>query len=146
MMRIILKKYDKTYDKNCDEKYDDNYNKNYDENKDETYDEIYDQNYDKTYDENYDEIYDENHDENQDENYDENYNNKSYGNYYEYGHDTVMSKYHKLDTKKYPNIFGCHIMYRMNIQIYLDATYLPNKYPNIFIFWKQSAPEYSLSL
>ena len=47
---------------------------------------------------------------------------------------------------KYPNIFGCHIMYQTNIWIYLDATlcteqiseyirmphYVPYKYPNIF--------------
>ena len=35
----------------------------------------------------------------------------------------VMSEYHKMDTNKYPNIFGCHIMYRMNIWIYSDAAY-----------------------
>ena len=29
---------------------------------------------------------------------------------------TVMSKYHKMDTNKYPNIFGFHIMNRTNIQ------------------------------
>ena len=28
-----------------------------------------------------------------------------------------MSKYHKMDANKYPNIFGCHIMYQMNIRI-----------------------------
>ena len=50
--------------------------------------------------------------------------------------EAVMSKYHKMDTKKYPNIFGCHIVYQMNIRIYLDAKYLPNKYPNIFVFRK----------
>ena len=43
-----------------------------------------------------------------------------------------MSKYHKTDPNKYPNIFGCNIINRTNIQIYLDATYLPSKYPNIF--------------
>ena len=37
-----------------------------------------------------------------------------------------MSKYHKIDTNEYPNIFGCHIMYQKNIQIHSDATYLPN--------------------
>ena len=37
------------------------------------------------------------------------------------------------DTNKYPNIFGCNIMYQTNIWIFLDATYLPNKYPNIFV-------------
>ena len=47
-----------------------------------------------------------------------------------------MSEYHKMDTNEYPNIFGCHIIYRMNIQIYSNATYLPNEYPNIFIFRK----------
>ena len=47
--------------------------------------------------------------------------------------ETVMSKYHKMDTNKYLNIFGCHIMYQANIRIYSDATYLPNKYPNIFV-------------
>ena len=46
---------------------------------------------------------------------------------------TVMSKYHKMDTNKYPNIFGFHIMNRTNIQIYLDAIYLPNEHPNIFV-------------
>ena len=58
----------------------------------------------------------------------------------------VMSEYHKMDPNKYPNIFGCHIIYRTNIQIYLDAheltkrisenIWIPknwtNKYPNIF--------------
>ena len=44
-----------------------------------------------------------------------------------------MSKYHKMDTNKYPNILGCHIMYQTNIRLYSDATYLPNKYPNIFV-------------
>ena len=48
----------------------------------------------------------------------------------------VMSKYHEMDTNEYLNIFGCHIMYRTNIQIYLDETYLPNEYPNIFILRK----------
>ena len=38
--------------------------------------------------------------------------------------DSVMSEYHKIDTNKYPNIFGCHIMYRTNIRINSDATYL----------------------
>ena len=46
---------------------------------------------------------------------------------------SVMSEYHKMDTNKYPNKFGCRIMYRTNIGIYLDATYLPNKYLNIFL-------------
>ena len=27
----------------------------------------------------------------------------------------VMSEYHKMDTNKYPNILGCHNMYRTNI-------------------------------
>ena len=49
---------------------------------------------------------------------------------------TVMGKYHKMDTKKYPNIFECHIMYRTNIRIYLNATYLANKYLNIFVLQK----------
>ena len=44
----------------------------------------------------------------------------------------VMSKYHKMDMNKYPSIFRCHIMYQTNIWIYLNATYLPNEYPNIF--------------
>ena len=61
-------------------------------------------------------------------------------------HGAVMSEYHKMDTNEHRNIFGCHIMYRRiskyirmphyvptNIQIYSDATYLPNKYPNIFV-------------
>ena len=48
----------------------------------------------------------------------------------------VMSEYHELDTKEYPNIFGCHIMYRMNIRIYSDETHLPNEYPNIFVLRK----------
>ena len=33
-----------------------------------------------------------------------------------------MGKYLKIHLNKYPNIFGCHIIYRMNIQIYLDTT------------------------
>ena len=33
----------------------------------------------------------------------------------------VMSEYHKMDTNKYPNIFGCHIIHGTNIQKYLDA-------------------------
>ena len=52
------------------------------------------------------------------------------------GLEPVMSEYHKMDTNEYPNIFGCHIRYRMNIRIYSDATYLPNEYPNIFVFRK----------
>ena len=36
----------------------------------------------------------------------------------------VMSDYHKMDTNKYPNTFGCHIIYQTNIQIYSNATYL----------------------
>ena len=48
----------------------------------------------------------------------------------------VMSKYDKMDTNEYPNIFGSHIMYQTNIRIYLDATNLPNKYLNIFVRWK----------
>ena len=44
----------------------------------------------------------------------------------------VMSKYHKMDMNEYPSIFRCHIMYQTNIWIYLNATYLPNEYPNIF--------------
>ena len=56
--------------------------------------------------------------------------------------DPVMSEYHKIDTNEYPNIFGWHIMYRMNIRIYSDATYLPNEYPNIFVFQKQHKYEY----
>ena len=47
-----------------------------------------------------------------------------------------MSEYHKMETNKYPNIFGCHIMYRTNIGIYLNATNLPNEYRNIFVLWK----------
>ena len=49
---------------------------------------------------------------------------------------SVMSKYHKMDTNEYLNLFGGHIMYRMNIQMYSDATFLPNEYPNIFVFRK----------
>ena len=49
---------------------------------------------------------------------------------------SVMSEYHKMDTNKYSNIFGCHIMYRTNIRIYLNATYLPKEYPNIFVLRK----------
>ena len=45
----------------------------------------------------------------------------------------VMSKYHKIDINQYPNIFGCHNMYQKKIRIYSDATYLLNKYPNIFV-------------
>ena len=45
----------------------------------------------------------------------------------------LTSKYHKMDTNDYPNIFGCHIMYQTNILIYSNETYLPNKYPNIFV-------------
>ena len=48
----------------------------------------------------------------------------------------LTSEDHKMDTNEDPNIFGCHIIYRMNIQIYSDATNLPNKYPNIFVFQK----------
>ena len=47
-----------------------------------------------------------------------------------------MSEYDKMDTNKSPNIFGCHTMYQTNIQIHLNATYLPNKYPNIFVLQK----------
>ena len=43
-----------------------------------------------------------------------------------------MSEHHKMDTNKYPNIFGGHIKYQANIRIYSDAMYLPNKYINIF--------------
>ena len=32
---------------------------------------------------------------------------------------------------KYPNIFRCHIIYQKNIPIFLDATTLPQEYPNI---------------
>ena len=48
----------------------------------------------------------------------------------------VMSEYHIMDPNKYTNIFGCHVIYRTNIQIYSDATYLLNKYPNIFVLGK----------
>ena len=48
----------------------------------------------------------------------------------------VMSEYNKMDMNEYPNIFGYHIMYRMNIQIYSDAKYLQKEYPNIFVFQK----------
>ena len=44
----------------------------------------------------------------------------------------VISKYYRMDPNKYQNIFGCQIVYRMNIRIYLDVTNLPNEYPNIF--------------
>ena len=44
----------------------------------------------------------------------------------------VMSKYHKMDQKKYTNIFECHIFYRTNIQIYSDVTYYRT------IIWKYS--------
>ena len=37
-------------------------------------------------------------------------------------------------------------MYRMNIRIYLDATYLPNEYLNIFVFQKQHKYEYEYYL
>ena len=50
--------------------------------------------------------------------------------------EAVMSKYHIMDTNEYPNTFECHIMYQTNIQIYSNATYLPNKYPNIFLLRK----------
>ena len=46
---------------------------------------------------------------------------------------SVMSKNLKMDTSEYPNKFGFHIMNRTNMRIYSDATYLPNKYPNIFV-------------
>ena len=51
---------------------------------------------------------------------------------------SVMNKYHKMDTNEYLNIFGCHIMYRKNIQIYSDATYLRNKYPSILVRRKKA--------
>ena len=38
-----------------------------------------------------------------------------------------------MDPNKYPNIFRCHIIYPTNIGIYLDATFLPNKYPNVSV-------------
>ena len=44
---------------------------------------------------------------------------------------SVMSEYHKMDTDKYPNVFGCHIMYGTNIRIYLHATNIQNKYLHI---------------
>ena len=53
-----------------------------------------------------------------------------------------MGDYCKMDTNEYSklgylNIIGCHIiMYKTNIRIYLDATYLLNEYPNILIRWK----------
>ena len=47
--------------------------------------------------------------------------------------EAVMSEYHKLDTNKYPDIFRYPIMHTTNIQIYSDATYLPNEYLNIFL-------------
>ena len=50
---------------------------------------------------------------------------------------TVISEYHKMDTNKYLNIFECHIMYRTNIRIYLNATYLPNEYLNIFVLYEK---------
>ena len=49
---------------------------------------------------------------------------------------SVMSKNLTMDTSEYPNIFGFHIMYRTNMRIYSDATYLPNEYPNIFVHRK----------
>ena len=49
----------------------------------------------------------------------------------------VMNEYNKKDTNKYSSIFGCHIMHRTNIRIYSNATYLQNKYPNIFVLRKQ---------
>ena len=48
----------------------------------------------------------------------------------------VMSKYHKMDPNEYPNIFWCHIIKQTNIQIVVDAKYLPNKYLNIFLSCK----------
>ena len=56
--------------------------------------------------------------------------------------DPVMSEYNKIDPNNYPNIFGSHILYRINIRIYTDATYLPNKYPNIFVLGKWHKYEY----
>ena len=53
-----------------------------------------------------------------------------------------MTEYHKIDTNEYLNIFGYHIMYQMNIWICLDATYLPNEYPNIFVLRKKHEYEY----
>ena len=55
---------------------------------------------------------------------------------YLYSSMPVMSEYHKMDMNKYWNILGCHIMYRTNIQIYLDATYLPKEYPTILVLRK----------
>ena len=48
----------------------------------------------------------------------------------------VMSEYKKMDTNKYWNILGSHNMYRLNIRIYLDPTYLPKIYLNIFVLRK----------
>ena len=43
---------------------------------------------------------------------------------------SVMSKYHKMDPNKYSNICKSHIIYRMHIRIYSDATskYATSKY------------------
>ena len=49
---------------------------------------------------------------------------------------SVLREYHEMDTNKYPNIFGFHNMYQTNISIYLNATYLQNKYLNILVFRK----------
>ena len=54
----------------------------------------------------------------------------------------VMSEYYKMDRNEFPNVFGCHIIYGTSIPIYLDAKYLPNKYPNIFVLEKWCEYEY----
>ena len=43
----------------------------------------------------------------------------------------VMREYHKMNPNKDTIMFGFYIIYRTNIWIYLDATYLSNKYQNI---------------
>ena len=55
---------------------------------------------------------------------------------------SVMSEYQKMDPNEYPNIFGYQIIYGMNIQIYSDATYLMNEYPNLFVLIKWHKYEY----
>ena len=49
---------------------------------------------------------------------------------------SVMSEDRKMDLNEYPNIFRCHLIYQTIIRIYLDDTYLPNKYPNILVLGK----------
>ena len=43
----------------------------------------------------------------------------------------VLSEYHTIGSNKYPNIFGCPIVERANIQIYSDAQDLTNQISNM---------------